>query len=164
MLHKLGFETHVRTYNTSLLKPEWANINSITLIEHLEVLKEKLAKEKRKANVTVVDSLLYLLKNKQDLKIKFPEKEDLIGFLEQKMPVLISVWSKTIYGKSDPLATGGHYLVVIGYDGKNFTVLDPYDGKEHAIDESLLLLAWVNNALDSTDFLLAIEPKKGIRC
>ncbi|MBU4299720.1 MAG: C39 family peptidase [Nanoarchaeota archaeon] len=163
ILHKMGFETHIRTYNTEILKPEWSTIGNIALIKRLEALNKKLVKEKRKANVTVVDSMLYLLKNGQDLKIKFPETKDIIQFLERKIPVLISVWAKTIYGNSDTLATGGHYLVVIGYDGKNFIVLDPYNGKERKIDESLLLLAWCNNALNSTDFLLAIKPKKRAR-
>lgn len=163
MLHKMGFKTHIRTYNRELLKPEWSTIESSALIKRLEALNKKLEKEKRKTNVAVVNSFIYLLNNKQDFKIKFPEKEDIIYFLERKIPALISVWAKTIYGNSDQLATGGHYLVVIGYDGKNFIVLDPYDGKEHTIDESLLLLAWCNNALDSTDFLLAIEPRKSAR-
>ncbi len=160
MLHKMGFKIHLRTYNMEILKPEWANIKSSALIKRLETLNKKLAKEKRKANITVVNSMICLLKNKQDLKIKFPEKDDIIQFLKRNLPVLISVRARIFYGDSSMPEESGHYLVVIGYDGKNFIVLDPYDGCERTIDESLLLFTWCNNALDSTDFLLAIEPKK----
>ena len=104
--------------------------------------------------------MIYLLENKQDIKVKFPEKEDIIHFLEQKIPVLISVRARIFFQNSDVDAESGHYLVVSDYDRKKFSVIDPFDGKEKFIDEDRLLLAWVNNAIDSTDYLLAIEPIK----
>ncbi len=158
-LHKMGFKVHAYTYNMELLKPEWATIDSNALIEQLKAKKAGLPKSK-KTSKSILGSMIYLLENKQNIKLKFPEKEDIIKFLERGLPVIITVWAKTIYGNSDPLATGGHYLLVNGYDGKNFSVIDPYDGKKMAIEEDRLILAWANNALDSTDYLLAIEPAK----
>lgn len=159
-LYKIGFKIHAYTYNMKLLKPEWVLINSNALIEHLETLKEKLIKARKKTSANIAESMIYLIENKQDIKLKFPKKEDIIYFLKKGMPVLISVRARIFFQNSAIDAESGHYLVVSGYDGKNFSVIDPYDGKEKVVEENLLLLAWCNNALDSTDFLLAIEPRR----
>lgn len=161
MLYKTGYKIHAYTYDMELFKPEWAYIGKEELIKNIEFLKKEVAKNNKRTSESILDSTLYLLKNNQDIKIKVPDKEDILSFLRKKLPVLISVRARLFLEKSELTPDIGHYLVIIGYDDakRNFFIIDPFDGKEYAMEESKLLFAWHHNAIDSSDYLLAFEPK-----
>ena len=91
--------------------------------------------------------------------IKKPMKSDLIDYLRQRIPVIITVRTYLLYGYTKASRTG-HFIVLTGYDGKRFYYNDPYDGKRHSIEEKRLLKAWKDHAKDSTAYLLALHLKK----
>lgn len=161
MLHKMGYKVHSYTYDMGLFKPEWAHAGREDLIKNLEPLKEDLTKNNKKTSESIVDSILYLLKSKQDIKIKIPDKEDIILFLKKGLPVLISVKAMLLEEDSKINPDVGHYIVVNGYDEdkRTFSFADPFYGNVWETEEMRLLFSWHHNAIDSSAYLLAFEPK-----
>lgn len=157
----MGYAVHAYTYDMGLFKPEWEKLGREELIRNLEGLKTKLAGENKKTSENITDSILHLLKNNHDVKIKVPDKNDIVTFLEKGLPVLISVKAMLLEGDSKIKPDVGHYLVVSGYeaDKRIFSVIDPFYGKEYEVEETKLMLAWHVNAIESSAYLLAFEPK-----
>ena len=91
-------------------------------------------------------------------KIKRPETDDILKFLKRDIPVIINVRSAFIYDTKP--SKQGHFIIITGYNKKEFTYNDPYDGKSHKIDADKLRFAWFSNAVDSSAHLLAIKPNK----
>ncbi len=84
-----------------------------------------------------------------------PSKKNIIGFLNNKIPVIITLRSFLLFDNKP--SSSGHFIVINGYSDHMFYYVDPYDGKEHEIDEDKLLFAWHNNILNSSAYLLAIK-------
>lgn len=91
------------------------------------------------------------------IKIRKPKKSDIINFLKKGLPVIIAVRTFLLY-KEKPSKTG-HFIVLIKYEKGKFWYNDPNDGKEHKVNEETLMCALLNNALDSSAYLLVIKPK-----
>ncbi len=90
-------------------------------------------------------------------RIKKPSKLDIIKFLKKKLPVIISVRSFLLFNEEPSKA--GHFIVITKYEKGRFWYNDPDDGKQHKIKEDELLFAWFNNILDSSAYLLVLQPK-----
>ncbi|MBI4991645.1 MAG: peptidase C39 family protein [Candidatus Harrisonbacteria bacterium] len=93
-------------------------------------------------------------------KIKKPDVNDILKFLKRGVPVIIAVNQYLLYGKGKDKKMG-HFIVITGYKKDCFWYNDPWDGKLHKINLEDLKLAWYNNILDSSAYLLAIWPKYG---
>jgi len=89
--------------------------------------------------------------------LKKPSKINIIKFLKKKIPVVVSVRQCILYKKNP--SKKGHYIVITKYEKGKFWYNDPYDGKQHKINENDLIFALFKNALDSTAYLIAISPK-----
>jgi uncharacterized protein YvpB len=161
MLRKLGYKVHAYTYDMGLFKPELAHIGRDELIKNIGILKEDLVKSNKKTSESIADSILHLLENNQDVKIKIPDKEDIIYFLKKGLPVLISVKAMLLEEDSKINRDVGHYIVVNGYDEdkRTFSFADPFYGKVWDVEEMRLMFSWHHNAIDSSAYLLAFEPK-----
>ncbi len=161
MVGKISYSVHAFTYDMGLFGPEWESFNKEELVKNIEGLKQKLLSENKKTSVNITDSIQHLLKNNQDVKIRVPDKDDIISFLEKGLPVLISVKAMLLEGDSKINPDVGHYVVVGGYDSDKrlFSVIDPFYGKEYEVEEARLLLSWHINAIESSAYLLAFEPK-----
>ncbi len=159
--YRAGFFIHAYIYDMGLLKPEWERIGKEELAANLETLKAKFSSENKKTNEDIIDSILQLLKNNQDVKIKVPDKKDIIRFLEKGLPIMISVKAMLLEADSKIKPDVGHYVVVSGYDSEKetFSVVDPFYGNEYDVDEARLMLAWHINAIESSAYLLAFEAK-----
>ncbi len=91
-------------------------------------------------------------------EIKKPAKSDILKFLKEKIPVILAVRSFLLFNKKP--SSRGHFIVITKYEKGWFWYNDPKDGKQHQIKEKDLVLAWFNNILNSSAYLLAIQPKK----
>lgn len=91
-------------------------------------------------------------------KIRKPKKSDIVKFLKKKLPVILAVRSSLLFGRKT--STPGHFIVITKYENGKFWYNDPRDGKNHKIDEEDLMFAWFNNVLDSSAYLLVLEPRQ----
>ena len=94
-------------------------------------------------------------------EIKKPSKSHILRFLKRRLPVIIAVRSSLLYNEKH--SEEGHFIVVTGYKKGKWEYNDPHDGRKHRINEEDLMFAWFNNVLDSSAYLLVVEPKKGRR-
>lgn len=94
--------------------------------------------------------------SKGKAKIKKPAKSDILKFLKKKLPVIIAVRQFLLFNE-EPFDMG-HFIVITGYEDGKFWYNDPEDGKLHKIKEDDLMFAWLNNVLDSSAYLLVLEP------
>ena len=95
--------------------------------------------------------------SKGKARIKKPAKSDIIRFLKKKLPVIIAVRSFLLFNEEP--SDMGHFIVITKYEKGAFYYNDPRDGKRHQIEEENLLFAWYNNVLDSSAYLLVLQPK-----
>lgn len=95
--------------------------------------------------------------SKGKAEIKKPTKSDIIKFLKKKLPVIIGVRSFLLFNKEQ--SDMGHCIVITKYEKGTFYYNDPRDGKRHQIKESDLMFAWHNHVLDSSAYLLVLQPK-----
>ncbi|MFH1452212.1 MAG: C39 family peptidase [archaeon] len=95
--------------------------------------------------------------SKGKAEIKKPKKLDIIKFLDMKLPMIIAVRSFLLYDEKP--SSEGHFVVITKYEKGKFYYNDPFDGKEHKIKENDLMFVWFNNVLDSSAYLLVLEPQ-----
>lgn len=91
-------------------------------------------------------------------EIKKPAKSDILQFLEKRLPVILAVRSFLLFNHKP--SNLGHFIVVTGYEKGWFWYNDPKDGKQHKIKEGELMFAWANNTLNSSAYLLVLQPKQ----
>jgi len=95
--------------------------------------------------------------SKGKTEIKKPAKSDITKFLKKKLPVIIAVRSFLLFNEEP--SDMGHFIVITKYEKSTFHYNDPRDGKRHQIKEDDLMFAWYNNVLDSSAYLLVLQPK-----
>jgi len=95
--------------------------------------------------------------SKGKAEIKKPAKSDIIKFLKKKLPVIIAVRQFLLFNEEP--SDMGHFIVITKYENGRFWYNDPEDGKLHQIKEDDLMFAWHNNVLDSSAYLLVLQPK-----
>lgn len=87
-----------------------------------------------------------------------PPHPDLIPkFLNRHIPVIITVRESLLYHTKPNRS--GHFIVITSFQKGEFRYNDPTTGKSATIKTNDLLFAWYNNVLDSSAYLLAIEPR-----
>ncbi|MBU2474794.1 C39 family peptidase [Patescibacteria group bacterium] len=90
-------------------------------------------------------------------EIKKPNKNLIIKFLKKGLPVIIAV--RTCLLRNTKFDKPGHYIVITKYQKDMFWYTDPVLKKEFTIKENDLIFAWYNNILDSSAYMLVLEPK-----
>ena len=73
------------------------------------------------------------------------------------MPVIIAV--RVFLLRDRYYSKSGHYIVITKYQDGIFFYNDPSSAKELKIKENDLMFAWYNNILDSSAYMLVLEPK-----
>lgn len=150
---KRGLKTKVFTINLYLYSPFWSGESEVQLRERL-VKRETEAKGHLKTEANRVIEYIDL---GGKLEVKIPESKMLLALLK-KGPIMIPVSRSLIYeNRIDDL---GHYLVVNGFDGEYYTVLDPgpnlIKGKEFKVKKKVLEYAWLANNRDSDGYLMKV--------
>ena len=92
------------------------------------------------------------------LEVKIPDPKMILSLLI-KNPIMIPVSRSLIY--EDRIDEVGHYLVVNGFDGKSYSVLDPSRGQskgaEFKVKKEILEYAWLANNRDSDGYLMEVS-------
>ena len=141
----LGFKTELINYNLS-------NIYDTDIIDLKgNRLIERLKKQKRKIDKKFHPEIKYdieMIKKGGRLKLKIPEKGDLINWLKRGIPPILSIKIGPVYGEvpteNRRRMLDQHAIVVYGYDGKNFLIHDS-SPRKYAIQklpENLLVYSW----------------------
>lgn len=150
---KRGLKTKVYTINLNIYSPFWAGENKKQIRERLEKRKTELKGLLR----TEVERATDYLDLGGDLEVKIPDPK-MIPELLKKQPIMIPLARSFVY--EDRIDDGGHYLIINGFDGQDYSVLDPgrsqKNGKEFKIKKEVLEYAWLANNRDSDGFLLEI--------
>lgn len=148
-----GLKTKIYTINLNIYSPFWAG-------ENVEKLKKRLSKRKEELKgllKTEVERMLQYLDSGGELALEIPDVEVLRNLI-RKQPLIIPINRSFIY--RDRIDDAGHYVVVNGFDGDSYTVLDPAQGSpngfEYQVKKEVLEYAWLANNRDSDGYLLEI--------
>ncbi|GBE16577.1 peptidase C39 family protein [bacterium BMS3Abin15] len=96
--------------------------------------------------------------SKGKAKIRKPNKDLIIKFLKKRLPVIIAV--RVFLLRKLEFSKYGHFIVITRYKNGTFWYNDPSYAREIKIKDEDLLFAWHNNILDSSAYMLVLEPKK----
>ncbi len=96
--------------------------------------------------------------SKGKAEIKKPDKKLILKFLKKRLPVIIAV--RTFLLRDLEFNKKGHFIVITKYQNGTFWYNDPSYAKELTIKENDLMFAWYNNILDSSAYMLVLEPKR----
>ncbi len=136
-------------------------INGVSSIKKGGTLTISNAQFARKQGFTVACFTFNKKKSKGKAQFKKPSKSLLVNYLKRGIPPIVVVRSALLY--NEQLGDAGHYIVLTDFKEGRFHYNDPHDGKKHSIDEDSLLFAWYPHTLDSSAYLIAIQPKKKSR-
>lgn len=95
--------------------------------------------------------------SKGKAEIRKPDKKFILKFLKKRLPVIIAV--RTFLLRNLEFDKKGHFIVITKYQNGRFWYNDPSYAKELTIKENDLMFAWYNNILDSSAYMLVLEPK-----
>jgi len=143
-----GMKTRVSTINVNMYSHTWADRSETELrgllVSRSSELLGLLKTEVEKA-IEYID-----LGGLLEVRIPSPEMiETLIKTQPIMIPVLKSLLSKSRFDEA------GHYIVLTGFDGEKYSVLDPSTGK-YEINKETLYYAWLGNNRDSDGYLMEI--------
>ncbi|MCK5460235.1 C39 family peptidase [Candidatus Parcubacteria bacterium] len=95
--------------------------------------------------------------SKGNAEIRKPDKKLILNFLKKRLPVIIAV--RTFLLRNLEFNKEGHLIVITKYQNGIFWYNDPSYAKKLTIKENDLIFAWHNNILDSSAYMLVLEPK-----
>lgn len=151
---KRGLKTKVYTINLNIYSPFWAG-------EDEKKLRKRLVKRQTELKgllKTEVERAIDYLDMGGKLEVKIPDPKMILALLK-KAPIMIPVSRSLIY--EDRIDEVGHYLVVNGFDGKFYSVLDPSrsqsKGSEFKVKKDVLEYAWLANNRDSDGYLMEVS-------
>jgi ABC-type bacteriocin/lantibiotic exporter with double-glycine peptidase domain len=153
MARKLGFKVICHSYNLEYFDPSDAKLSRKGLIKKTKAL---IKKEKRAYKKRMLNSLLKVLESDIKFEMRIPSLSIIKKFLDQKLPVVITVKSAVFFEKKKDLKSG-HYIVLTGYDNDKFYCNDPKSGKAKTISADKLIFALSNNAFYSSAYLIVIK-------
>src|SRR4030042_669876 len=90
--------------------------------------------------------------------IKKPSKELILKYLNRNLPVILAV--RTCLLRDLEFTKEGHFIIITKYANGKFLYNDPSNGKGFSISENDLIFSWYNNILDSSAYMLVLEPLK----
>ena len=143
-----GLHTKVKTININIYSPFWADKDEKALrpllLERQKVLKGLLKTETEKA--------IGYMDMGGKLTVQIPNLK-MIEKLIMKQPTMIPVLRSFLNPKR--IDEVGHYIVLNGFDGSKYSVLDPNGGK-YEIEKEVLYYAWLANNRDSDGYLMEV--------
>lgn len=154
MAQKLGFDVTCHSYNLEYFEPADIKLSRAKLIKKTKTL---IQKEKRTFNKRKLKGILRVLKSNINFKMRIPSLNEIKKFLNEKMPVIVSVRLAAFSEEKKDLKSG-HYIVLTGYENDKFYYNDPKDGKAKIISADKLIFAISTNVFDSSAYLLVIKP------
>lgn len=156
-----GLKTKVYTINLQLYSPFWRGKTS-------EEIKRLLIDRKSKLKGMLLieaNHVIDYIDMGGEIDIDIP-RPVMLQKLIKKQPFFIPISRSFIY--NDLIDELGHYIVVNGFDGKNYSIIDPAshllksstNGKEYLVDKDSLEYAWLANNRDSDGYLMEILGKE----
>jgi hypothetical protein len=146
-----GYDVEVITYNRQLYTKDIIHVtNKIKQLAYVN--KIPLDFKWREDEVNLIRNFI---KPGGRLQIKIVTKEDLLQYLANKNPVILAVQTDAIW---DNRRADKHFVVLRGFDGKNFIINDSnsYHDDVAKVTPDDLMYAIHNNF----GYVLAIKPKK----
>ena len=139
----LKLKTEFINYNTdNIYDADMVGLKGDKLIEKLKIQKEKINPQFHPE----IDYDIEMIQKGGKLNLSISKKEDLISWLKQGIPPILSVKVGPLYGHAikERKTLGQHGIVVYGYDGKNFLVHDsnPREDAVKKISEDILMYSW----------------------
>jgi hypothetical protein len=136
-MQKNGLKTKVHVSGSRIASPAWADISRQELVEKLKDWLTCHPKDEWSLNNLFV---LFYLQEGGDLAIESYTAESLKGMLDHGSTLIVCVDENWVWGhrlkrspkgeevQIDDIAgkLGGHFVVVTGYKGDQFRVLDPF--------------------------------------
>ncbi len=153
---RCGFEVSCYTYNMKVLPSKLKGKSTDELKPALEDL---LMKDNNK-NSRLLTTYLQMIDEGVDLQVRMPSFDTVRNFIDQKVPVILSINPRILY-ENKVHWRAGHFIVITGYEGTNF-YFNCSDSKESSkeVEEEKLFFSLANNALDGSGYLIAIRPRK----
>ena len=143
-----GLKTRVYTINTNIYSPFWAGKSEKELRKLLLERKKKL----KGLLKTEIEKLIEYLDLGGELEVAIPDPKMLVNTLKSQ-PIFIPVARSFI--NPNAIDDLGHYIVLNGFDGKQYSVLDPR-GRKYKVDRKILEYAWLANNRDSDGYLMKV--------
>lgn len=113
---KMRLRVILFTYSQKIFRPEWFNFSK------QQILQKLCRKEKNPSINSARKSIIEFLRLGGKLEFKILNTEQLKFYIKNKKPILMAVSSSIIHHRS---MLGGHFIVLIGYDKRNFIILNP---------------------------------------
>lgn len=134
---KLGFkEPIVYTYSHTIFEPEWLSWPQTRFLKTLAYAKSRSGEVN-----SARKSVIHFIDLGGRLRRGIVTTEIAKHYLKQKQPIIMAVASNVIHKTTMP--PDGHYIALIGYDNKDFIILNPGKTviKEEFINQNLILYA-----------------------
>ncbi len=161
------FEVEIITSNPLLVEKKDKELNQEELLKKFEY---KLSSYKtRDDNYAGIDYFIKFMKAGGKLKIKIPELADIKSELDSERPVITFLSNASLYNVNiaeklgKPFSYTFHAVLVVGIDGSNIIINDPYWGEEggiHTYPEDEFFYAMHASALGGVDNDCLIKAKK----
>lgn len=143
-----GLQTNVKTINVNIYSPFWAGKSE----DELKSLLAERQKELKGLLRTEVEKVIEYIEMGGKIAVEIP-KPEMIEQLIQRQPVMIPVMRAFL--NENRIDDVGHYIVLNGFDGSKYSVLDP-SGNKYLIDKNVLYYAWLANNRDSDGYLMEV--------
>jgi hypothetical protein len=160
---KMGLDVKIVTLDVDYVDPSWKGITGDVIAGKL---RERLKLVNLDENIRLrTEGLAEALESGVELEIEAPSKEILINNIKKGVPPIITVSYNILHGRMRKTSAGnrddvkgfpdGHFVVVNGYDEKNFIITDSSIGTIEVSHERLML-SWFFMG----GWILIIKPNK----
>jgi ABC-type bacteriocin/lantibiotic exporter with double-glycine peptidase domain len=143
-----GMKTNIPTINVNIYSTSWigkseAELRSL-LLGRLDNLSGLLKAE--------VEKMIEYIDMDGKLEVRIPQPE-MLETLIQTQPIMVPILTAFLNPKRFDEA--GHYIILTGFDGEKYAVVDP-NGESYEMDKETLYYAWLANNRDSDGYLLEV--------
>jgi ABC-type bacteriocin/lantibiotic exporter with double-glycine peptidase domain len=154
---KNGLDAEIVTLNPRLVTKRYSKLSQKELLK--QFIKNQKKYKNRRDKISF-DFFIEFLKNGGKLKVKIPDKNEIIREIKNGRPVICSMTTKFLYNM---LGLNGHFVVVSGISDNTFFVNDPLQKKikSYSIDEFIYgIHASAKFDLDNAAILKIRKAKK----
>lgn len=150
-----GLKTRVYSINLLLFNPSMVGSSNEEIKSFLKGRIKNLHPRRQKETKKVIE----YIELGGDFVLQIPKVGILRRWLK-KQPLFIPISRSFLY--KDRIDAVGHYIVVNGFNGKKYSIVDPARGRKdkHSVDRDILEYAWLANNPDSNGYLMVVLGKK----